>query len=810
MNGRTERRPRPNRAARRRARSRRGVASVLAMMFLVIFASLAAAMAVVAQGNLRTADSALKVSRAQSAAESGLVFAARRLQKEGARFVIREGFVDNDLVADIWKGPLPLDAEVEPADGYESDATTLAQAIYDANLADVSAFSPVPAEHDGLPEIDANGLVITKPLRVDPGVDRLWFQLTFELIQDPIDDRVRVRVTSLGVDGEIRRTLSLDFDILKRIEYAVISPNRIMIGKNVMIEGPLGSRYGINPAELAGDNGHPLVMRSDFRYITPTLTAKVDTIAARAGEFDSDGDGRLRINHPIEKNGISGTVGDVNRDEYVDEFDAFLSEFDTNGDGRVPWNLSGGNEFDGADGNPIDEQLANLMDRALADRNGDGLIDAFDVQLGYADGVIDSRDYYAKINGQLVFAVEEEAWESAAQENWRNIAQGSVRAAKDEAPARFEVGTDELRAIETSQFASQATAFRQIAQSQTLPTTPTGFTAVDPTKPATFTPLSANPPYEAVPFNSPAPYEYYRRPIYDNIVFGDVFIPKGTNALFKNCRFEGIVYIETTFDCDDPNWNYTGALREVDQGGGVVSYVPRFPGIVSQSDGLGSTLNNTQNLSNSIRFDGCTFLGSIAGDTPREFTHWRNKVQITGPTRFFSDPDDPQILEQPDGADLRDIMLGYSAQKLDLIQRSSMLLPGWSVDVGNFRNELENDPSGSGQYRPRVNLKGTCVAGIMDIRGTADVFGTLLMTYRPIPGVGALYYNGQPALFNTTLGYFGPLDGDGEGQTPDEAGFEGYGEIRLRYDPNAKLPDGIPWPVTVEPKTNSYREGGLG
>ncbi|MFZ9914002.1 MAG: hypothetical protein ACO3IB_01500, partial [Phycisphaerales bacterium] len=58
------------------------MASVLAMMFLVIFASLAAAMAVVAQGNLRTADSALKVSRAQSAAESGLVFAARRLEKE--------------------------------------------------------------------------------------------------------------------------------------------------------------------------------------------------------------------------------------------------------------------------------------------------------------------------------------------------------------------------------------------------------------------------------------------------------------------------------------------------------------------------------------------------------------------------------------------------------------------------------------------------------------------------------------------------------------------------------------------------------
>ena len=59
---------------------RRGVASVLAMMFLVIFGSLAVAMAVVAQGNLRTADSSLKVSRAMSAAETGIVFATSRLR----------------------------------------------------------------------------------------------------------------------------------------------------------------------------------------------------------------------------------------------------------------------------------------------------------------------------------------------------------------------------------------------------------------------------------------------------------------------------------------------------------------------------------------------------------------------------------------------------------------------------------------------------------------------------------------------------------------------------------------------------------
>ena len=131
------------------------------------------------------------------------------------------------------------------------------------------------------------------------------------------------------------------------------------------------------------------------------------------------------------------------------------------------------------------------------------------------------------------------------------------------------------------------------------------------------------------------------------------------------------------------------------------------------------------------------------------------------------------------------------------------MLPGWSVDVGNFSNVVAADPD----LTPRVKLKGTIIAGVMDVRGTADVIGTLLMTYRPVPGVGPLFYNGQPESFNTTLGYFGPLDGDGEGALPGDAGFSGFGEIRLRYDPNAKLPDGVPWPASVDPVANSYHEG---
>jgi hypothetical protein len=139
------------------------------------------------------------------------------------------------------------------------------------------------------------------------------------------------------------------------------------------------------------------------------------------------------------------------------------------------------------------------------------------------------------------------------------------------------------------------------------------------------------------------------------------------------------------------------------------------------------------------------------------------------------------------------------------LAKSSIMLPGWSVDVGNFTNEIAEDPDDT----RRISLNGTIVAGVLDVRGTARVRGTLLMTFRPVADQGPLFYNGKADAFNTTLGYFGPLDGDGEGRLPGESGFSGFGEITLEYDPDAGIPDGIPWPVTVNAVVESYREGGM-
>jgi hypothetical protein len=81
------------------------------------------------------------------------------------------------------------------------------------------------------------------------------------------------------------------------------------------------------------------------------------------------------------------------------------------------------------------------------------------------------------------------------------------------------------------------------------------------------------------------------------------------------------------------------------------------------------------------------------------------------------------------------------------------------------------------------------VAGNIDIRGTSKVDGSIIVT-----GNGA---------GNTTLGYFGPDDGQ---SNPAALPTGGYGQLDIRYNPYRALPDGINIAISVLPVSGSYSE----
>lgn len=152
-------------------------------MFLVIFSSLAAAMAVVATGNVRTADVSLRVSRSTSAAETGLVFGSWILEREARRFVVQKGEIDADFAASLWDGSYSQSADGEvvvlPPEGYiaNSSPTGLAEAVRDAHLAGDHGEIIEPGDAS-FPAIDIlAGTLDTRPIRVSSQENGAYFRL---------------------------------------------------------------------------------------------------------------------------------------------------------------------------------------------------------------------------------------------------------------------------------------------------------------------------------------------------------------------------------------------------------------------------------------------------------------------------------------------------------------------------------------------------------------------------------------------------------------------------------------------------------
>ncbi|MFN9974953.1 MAG: hypothetical protein ACK58T_34185, partial [Phycisphaerae bacterium] len=104
----------------------RGVASILAMMFLIIFGSLAAAMAISSRGNIRTASTHVHVVRALGAAETGLQIASARLQEAAQRFIISKSNITGTLASQMWEGNMSGAGTVQvrtPLSSYPESST---------------------------------------------------------------------------------------------------------------------------------------------------------------------------------------------------------------------------------------------------------------------------------------------------------------------------------------------------------------------------------------------------------------------------------------------------------------------------------------------------------------------------------------------------------------------------------------------------------------------------------------------------------------------------------------------------------------
>ncbi|MAE63179.1 MAG: hypothetical protein CMJ18_02800 [Phycisphaeraceae bacterium] len=733
--------------AHRRRQS--GVAAIISMMFLVIFGSLAAAMSIVAQGNLSTADAHLKINRALAASETGMNYIIYRLNEATAGVTTTDGLIDADNAPDLW-----VETRTALLTALASDVHNLATPNLEGSTLHVGPIAVGPDEptfsvtftpHPLTGENYDSAYYGRAPYSgMDPPVSAT----------DPLDAtwiRIRVEASDGPESSSISRSIQMDFKIDKKIRFALLSRSRVMIGRNVMIEGPVGSRF----TDTHLPNGHPVQIRSDFRGLNDDLDEALDALNLTIVSNDIDGDNRLNLASDAEIEGLENPHSlDADGDGFIDEFDYFLVQFDGNGDGAVS-----GVEL-GTASSIEASQLLELID-TFGHPNRDG----------YDDGVINHLDRYAKIRGKIMLTAAQEGWnDGAADGNYQDHLYGPVHPDHGDAALTFEAGNLQVHEFEASDF--DVSGFRALATGVLSDQAELQAAQHDPSNPDSPGALG-NTVLEAVPFGAAHPYDYYVRPIYENMTFTNVRIPKGNNALFRNCTFIGLTFIETASDNDDANFNLAGGLESDGS--------PAHPD--KQATVNGAVVTDTKTVSNNVRFEDCTFEGALVsgdadGSQPAEFTQVRNKVSFTGNTRF----------EIEDSTNLDD-------DEKQLYLRSTILAPHYSIEMGSFI-----DPADPGEV---VELSGTIVSGVVDMRGQVKIDGTLLTTFEPLNDTGPVISDTSPQ-FNTTIGYFESAAGDLEAEIPEG----GIGVIQVRYNENIPLPDGILGPIEIRPIMQSYFEGG--
>ncbi len=946
-----------NRRGRREAPrfTRRGVASVLAMMFMVMFSSLAIAMAVASQGNVRTASTHLHVVKAMGAAETGLAIAEKQLADAVSRLTIEKGVVDGALGWKLWKGDYGTgDGEVRVTAAPSGRADTIqtrgiGDALLNAHYSDANIVQGTTLVNFTTPQeftptdVDENVFkddhwIRTPLIAIDEdasvsGSQPAAYQITYAPLASGTEVRIIVTgFSSIGATGSsyhygatglggrpVSRVIQQDYRIVKRPAHALLAPSRIMIGKNVRIVGSLGARY----TDVQQQNGDPMTIKSDFYGLNAQLDARLDRLFSSLAASDVDKDNRLRIGHATEGASIpadtdtnndgqpDAAFADATRDGYLDEFDVFLNFYDSNRDGKVTLSaaLTAGTPAEGQSPEfTNDDDLALLIDGGNRDRNRNGVFGwndtnrngrwdngeaMFDVVngrrldqvLGWRDGYIDRKDQYAKVRGRLLFKVGQQAW-AAANSDYQDQLRGPVVPDRGASPQKFGLGDAELPAVTAANFTNSQTPLKAAADGASFNTQVAAALGISTGQLATYT--EANPDataprywradladsyvysrtgrhlWERTPFNAPAYTDFYIRPRYENMTFRNVKIPRGLNALFINCTFVGVTHVLSYADNTHVNWQNYGKLQWSDSQaapvpvtqpldksdfaryttGNIVDGPANYasfpdPPVIDGEVKLGAA-RDTKLYSNNIRFHDCLFVGSIVGDTPTEFTQVRNKLQFTGATRFTDQhPDEPGNSSlNPDSDDLAEI------------EKSSMLLPNYSVDIGSFNSPTDTYTGSNPPAAQNVQLKGTVVAGVLDARGNTSIDGALMLTFAPVAGEGPLSSGGQsvgnPANFNSTLGYFGSADGDSESIDPEtlpvingvrvagwdldgdgiadkgpeyaptstELGngvapvpFYGYGRVELIWNPDLPMPDGVMLPVSLTPVNLSYREG---
>lgn len=588
--------------------------------------------------------------------------------------------------------------------------------------------------------------ITTAAIKADS--DNTTFKLTIQqhplFTGDAMDQRY-VRVTSTGFYKQASRTSTMDFLIDKKIKFAVVGKVEIQLGRNTLVQGPIAMA---TPAKYP-----PVLTLSDFEHFDPALKTKIvnyenflegtHTANGKVVSNHAGYDGRIKVGAEEATYAATKGYADTNGDNYIDEYDLFLGQYDKNNDKRISKS-----EFT----NPSTGLLydANLF--TAIDTAGGPMFVGDSTRAGLNDGYIDNSDAYAKVQGQMVFATSASGWASNLASSGQTINDqiGGPVVDNDptQIPVQFDAASSDIMDLTPANFDQCVNNYKALTGAAAGATSKTATLK----KNATITSADANGTAvtEHTPYGSTTYQATYSRPVFNNVTFQNCIIAKGTNALFNNCTFKGVTFIDMTHDITN-SATHSGGTIVTDKDSGMTWSQRMKSGTFANTTTLTSSNSYGYVDGNNVRFNNCTFNGPLVGTDATAYTHFSNSWEFTGSTMFDNQVD----------------------------ETATIICPNTNIEMGSF-----TDPT-----QAPSTLKGVVVAGNIDIRGTSNVDGSIIIT-----GDGA---------GNTTLGYFGPSDGDTDPSAMPEGG---YGRLNIRYNPYRTLPDGINIAIDITAQTDTYLE----
>ncbi|HVX85143.1 MAG TPA: hypothetical protein VH253_10045 [Phycisphaerae bacterium] len=747
------------------SRPARGSVLIMTLIYSLMFAALASSMVAYSYGNMSVQQAESNSTRALAAAESGMNFLRQQFHNITLPSITEGSISSMSTPSQLWSS-----ASVEGISGNKGIAVALASALNSSG-----AFSSA----------SVNAPSGTSPLNVpavivDPNGDQSSFTLSLSYDaanpQTPASaatPAIVLHAKSVGAAGNISRTVTMDFWIQKQLKYAVYSNVAIQLGKNVRVVGDIASTY-------PGTGKGPTVqMFDDWHYLPNMSQLDTDLTNFRnlLNTYNTGFDNRLDVRDPTSAAAIAAKnagFADTNGDGYIDDYDLAMNRINPSWSRTNPYSnaISSGQFTNPNTGNPYDADLWTLIDDPLgALVNGklpDGSLPPW---TGYDDNVLSNADGYAKVNGSVKAALSYAAWQSAASgwsaygdtsggatgKNFRDQFEGSV-VPSDPTAAPVQLGVDFSgeQTLAPSNFDTSAYD-AQVPSTTASKRTVGGVTTISNGN-LTSSMANGGTTTEHSPASATSGWQAtYSRPVFQNVVFNNVRIPKGLNAKFINCTFNGYTSVKMTTKIVSPNnsqnTNPDGSTS--DPNGGMAWAQQMNSGIFSANTTLTSSNSVAYANGNNLHFSGCTFNGVMTADIPTSYTHFADSWEFDGNTTMNNQVD----------------------------QTVTIMAPQTNIEMGGFTNPGAN-PS---------TLVGVVVAGNIDIRGTATVDGSLLVT-----GNGA---------GNTTLGYFGSTDSGNDVPSPSElpSGVSSYGHLFFRFNPGRGMPNGITIPVVASAQINTYQ-----